>query len=383
MRTADGAWLCVMTTGAGHEGAGGQHIVAIRSEDHGATWSRPVDIEPADGPEASWGMPLITPSGRVYVFYVYNGDRITGRRADMLGWYCYRYSDDGGASWSARHRLPMRKTAVDRSNDWEGDVQIFWGIGKPIVFDDTAIFGFTKIGRYMLDASEGWFYRSPNLLSERDPAAIRWELLPKGDHGLRDTEHGSIQSEQNLVPLSNGDLYCMYRATHGIPVSCLQPGRRTRAWSRPEAATYTPGGRPLQATRGRAPGCGGHAQRTVPLLVSQQRRTRTGVRARATRAWLVGRDRARRLHPLVATRNRALRPAIPGSADQLPRPHRGGRPLLDYRDAEVGRARARDRRRRCSKGYGAQGQRVPKVRNRGLALSIGSEISDRDADSGR
>lgn len=246
--TADGAWLCVMTTGSKHEGSSGQHVVAIRSLDQGRTWSQPVDIEPVTGPVASWGMPLVTSFGRVYVFYSYNGDRITGRRADMLGWYCYRYSDDGGLSWSERHRLPLRQTAADRGNDWKGEVQIFWGIGKPIVVGGTAIFGFTKIGRYMLDESEGWFFRSENVMTERDVAKIRWDMLPEGDHGLRAMEHGSVQSEQNLVSLSNGDLYCMYRTTMGYPCHAYsRDGGKT--WTRPVAATYTPDGRRFKHPR--------------------------------------------------------------------------------------------------------------------------------------
>lgn len=64
--TDDGRWLCVMTTGKGIEGEPGQHIVATRSIDQGRTWSGLVPIEPADGPEASWAMPLKTPGGRVY-----------------------------------------------------------------------------------------------------------------------------------------------------------------------------------------------------------------------------------------------------------------------------------------------------------------------------
>lgn len=249
VRTADDAWLCVMTTGSKQEGSTGQHVVSIRSKDHGLTWSEPVDIESAKGPVASWGMPLVTSFGRVYVFYSYNGDEISGRRADMLGWYCYRYSDDGGRSWSQqRHRLPLRVTAADRGNDWQGEVQIFWGIGKPIVVGDDAIFAFTKIGRYMLDQSEGWFFRSPNVMTEPDVTKVRWTLLPEGDHGLRAPAHGSIQSEQNLVPLANGDLYCMYRTAMGYPCHAYsRDGGRT--WTPPEAATYTPGGRRFKHPR--------------------------------------------------------------------------------------------------------------------------------------
>jgi hypothetical protein len=47
--TDDGAWLCLLTTGPGREGTKGQHIVSLRSEDQGRTWSRPVDVEPTDG----------------------------------------------------------------------------------------------------------------------------------------------------------------------------------------------------------------------------------------------------------------------------------------------------------------------------------------------
>ena len=49
----DGAWVVAVTTGVGDEGEAGQHVVTMRSLDHGKTWSDPVDVEPADGPEAS------------------------------------------------------------------------------------------------------------------------------------------------------------------------------------------------------------------------------------------------------------------------------------------------------------------------------------------
>lgn len=171
----DGTWLCAFTTGAGREGAGGQHIVATRSADEGRTWSEPVPIEPDTGPAASWAMPYVTGFGRVYVFYDYNGDRIDRLpdrekkiRDDMLGWYCFKYSDDGGLTWSVRHRLPVRTTACDRANQWGGEVQVMWGIGKPQrLREGGMIFGFTKLGKYMLDDGEGWFFRCDNIDTER------------------------------------------------------------------------------------------------------------------------------------------------------------------------------------------------------------------------
>ncbi len=252
--TREGHWVCTLTTGKGIEGQGGQHVVSTISRDQGRTWSPLVDIEPADGPEASWVMPLITPSGRIYAFYDYNGDRVSTLndkpiRADMLGWYCYRWSDDGGATWSKeRMRLPIRVTAADRTNDWKGDVQIMWGIGKPITFNSTAMFGFSKLGRYMLDLGEGWFMRSDNILTEPDPHKLKWEMLPDGEHGLRHPDFGSVQEEHNIVWLGGEDLYCIYRTTQGHPCHAYsRDGGRT--WTTPEYATYTPGGRRIKHPR--------------------------------------------------------------------------------------------------------------------------------------
>ena len=243
----DGAWLCVFTTNSGHEGTPSQFVVATRSTDRGESWSEPVPIEPPDGPEASWAVPLVTDFGRVYAFYTFNGDDIhqhpdDGReiRADMLGWHAFRYSDDGGRSWSERHRLPMRVTAADRGNDWGGGVQIFWGIDKPVAVDGTVYFGFTKLGRYMLDEGEGWFWRSGNILTERDPERIDWELLPDGEHGIRHPEYGSIQEEHNAVPLSDGSLYCVYRTTLGFIAETISTDGG-RSWSEPQPVRYASG----------------------------------------------------------------------------------------------------------------------------------------------
>jgi hypothetical protein len=254
--TQDGNWLCTLTTGSGHEGQGGQHVVSTISTDRGKTWSPLVDIEPADGPEASWVVPLLAPSGRVYVFYDYNGDRVDRLpggtkkiRADTIGWYCYKYSDDHGRTWSQeRHRLPMRLTACDRANNWQGKVQIFWGIDKPKITGGSVLFAFTKLGRYMLDNGEGWLYRSDNLLTEPDVETIRWELLPDGEHGIRKAEFGSVQEEHNHVPIDDDRLYLVYRTKTGYPCHSYSDDRG-HSWTIPEHMTYTPAGQKVKTSR--------------------------------------------------------------------------------------------------------------------------------------
>jgi len=253
--TADGNWLCTLTTGAGHEGQGGQHVVSTISSDQGKTWSPLTDIEPADGPEASWAVPVVTPTGRVYAFYTYNGDNVyklpDGKkmRADTHGWYAMKYSDDNGKTWSKeRYRIPLRVTACDRANDFGGKVQMFWGIDKPEATDGRVFFSFTKIGRYFLANSEGWLYCSDNILTEPAVEDIRWDLRPEGEHGIRKSAFGSVQEEHNMLPLGGERLYCIYRTTMGYPCHAYsENGGRT--WTKPEPMTYTPGGRTIKNPR--------------------------------------------------------------------------------------------------------------------------------------
>lgn len=256
VRTLDGAWLCVMTTGPGVEGQRGQHIVATRSTDRGRTWSPLVDVEPSDGPEASWAMPLIIPSGRLYVFYTYNSENRREviaddppwkggvcHRVDSLGEYAFKYSDDHGGTWSRRYRIPVREMAIDRANAYGGRVRFFWGVGKPIVDEGTMFLGFSKVGGFgegFFTSTESCFLRSGNITTEPDPEKIEWETLPGGDHGLRSPE-GPIAEEVNLAALSDGSLFCTYRTVAGRPCHAYSRDRGC-TWTPPEFMTLYPAG---------------------------------------------------------------------------------------------------------------------------------------------
>ena len=53
--------------------------------------------------------------------------------------------------------------------------------------------------------SEGAFFTSKNILTERDPAKITFETLPDGDIGLRTPPGGGrVSEEQSIVKLSDG-----------------------------------------------------------------------------------------------------------------------------------------------------------------------------------
>lgn len=253
VKTDDGAWLCAITTGAGHEGAGGQHIVSMRSTDRGRSWDKPVDIEPADGPEASYAVLLKTPFGRIYAFYNHNTDdvRETKRedlaissRVDSLGHYVYKFSDDHGRTWSARrYDVPVREFECDRNNVYGGKLRFFWNVGRPLLVGESALLPLHKVGALgdgFYAQSEGAFLKSANILTERDPAKLTFETLPDGDIGLRTpTDGGRVAEEQSLARLSDGSLFCVYRTIDGWP-TCSYSRDGARKWSAPAYLTYSP-----------------------------------------------------------------------------------------------------------------------------------------------
>ena len=143
LKTDDGAWLCILTTGAGREGQSGQYVAATRSTDRGRTWSDLVPLEPPGGPEASYAVLLKTPSGRIYAFYNHNTDDIrelklddpdltpdgTIKRVDSQGYFVFKYSDDHGKTWSdERHTIPVREFEIDRNNVYGGRIRFFWKV---------------------------------------------------------------------------------------------------------------------------------------------------------------------------------------------------------------------------------------------------------------
>ena len=208
VKTDDGAWLCVMTTGVGAEGAGGQHVVSMRSTDLGRTWSDIVPIEPADGPEASYAVLLKVPYGRIYVFYNHNTDRVPEvkredkgvyKRVDSLGHYVFKYSDDHGRTWSAkRYEVPLREFECDRNNVYGGKLRFFWNVGRPLILC-------TVRGRVFQEQEHPHRPR-PGEDHVRD--AARWRHRPAHAHRRRSrrggTKHRQAQRWLALLRLSHG-----------------------------------------------------------------------------------------------------------------------------------------------------------------------------------
>ncbi len=111
--TKDGNWLCVLTTGNGKKGLPLSTLSPLSAVISGKTWSTPVDIEPATGPEASWVMPLAVPSGRVYAFYTYNSENLRLIEKSNSPTYAKRVDTFGSTRLSIRTTMAR---LVERSD---------------------------------------------------------------------------------------------------------------------------------------------------------------------------------------------------------------------------------------------------------------------------
>ena len=258
VRTDDGAWLCVLTTGVGREGESGQHVVTLRSVDEGQTWSALTDVESPDGPEASYAVLLKVPGGRVFCFYNYNADdmrRVKAddppyeggwcARVDSLGSFVFRYSDDHGLSWSShRYTVPVREMDIDRENAYAGKVRFFWNVGRPFIAHGAAYISLHKVGGFghgFFTRSEGVLLRSEGLLTGADPSEVDWETLPEGEAGLRTPPGGGpIAEEHSYAVLSDGAIYAVYRTVDGHPVRAISRDKG-RTWCEPEYLRYADG----------------------------------------------------------------------------------------------------------------------------------------------
>jgi len=256
--TADGGLLCVVTTGTGHEGSRGQHVVSIKSFDGGKNWESITPVEDPDCPESSWGIPFTAPSGRVFVFYVHNTDDIRElpaddppypggktHRMDSHGYYVFRWSDDHGKTWSTeRGNIPMREFAIDRENSTGGRVRLFWNVGKAFSHGGSLFLPLHKVG----GLGEGWFTRSEgcllqsdDLLTIDDPLVATWETLPDGEVGIRAPEGGgSISEEHSFTILEDGSFFTVFRTIDGYP-ACAYSRDRGRTWSPSRYMRYADG----------------------------------------------------------------------------------------------------------------------------------------------
>ena len=253
-----GGFFAVWTQSS-YEGKPDQRVVFARSLDAGATWTAPTFVAgPADGGGiASWQFPLISKSGRIYLYY----NRYIGVHdyaMSTCGVMAGKYSDDGGKTWSAQQIVPMPKSIWDSRDPKIPSNWIIWQ--KPLKFFDGKYFaGFTrwvspevsgprKLDVWWSQPSVVEFMRFENVDDDPEPGDLQISYFAANEQALQYGHIGhpevSVVQEPAIVPLPDGRLFCVMRSNAGHAV-WSESADKGETWTQPVALRQTDDRLPL------------------------------------------------------------------------------------------------------------------------------------------
>lgn len=255
----DGSLMAVWTQST-HEGAGDHHIVFSRSDDDGRSWAAPIHVAgpraKGDGHMASWGFPLVSPSGRIYAVYnQYHG--IDDVVHQFTGTMDCVYSDDMGKTWSQPGTIPMPRSIHDHPDPAVHSNWIVWQ--RPI--QDLKGRWFTGFSRWVSKAvrtpphRDSWtamesvveFMRFENIDDDPEPGDIHVSYSP-GECALRVPHYEnpllSVAQEPSLVRLPDDRLFCVMRTMSGCIWYSLSSDDGW-TWSDPSPLLRRDHGRPI------------------------------------------------------------------------------------------------------------------------------------------
>jgi hypothetical protein len=224
--------LMALWTQSSYEGAGNHRIIFSRSTDEGVTWSAPLRLvgptRKGEGYISSWGFPLVSRRGRIYV--VYNQHQgVVDVHHQITGTMDCVYSDDLGRSWSRPQTIPMRKSPLDSPDP---AVQSNWIVWQKPIRDLNGLW-FTGFTRWVSKAvrtpphNTNWtatesvveFMRFENIDANPEPKDIRIANSAWGKNALRVPHYTnpllSVAQEPSLVRLPDRRLFCVMRSMTG------------------------------------------------------------------------------------------------------------------------------------------------------------------------
>jgi len=226
---SDGTFVCATTTGTGEEGAKGEYVSVMRSEDGGQTWSMGTLLEDPEW-ESAYAVLVTDRFDRIYCLYNYNLDhyRISEfdcHRLDMGGTYCMRYSDDKGLSWSERIIVDVGVTDLDREYPYypksNKQYRFMWNVARPFIDGDDL---YVMVGKPFLgvrtmpdkpETSRGVLLVARGIV--KNPHAPFF-TLPEGGGELLPRPGDRITEEHCCVKLSDGTLFVTSRTESGYPL---------------------------------------------------------------------------------------------------------------------------------------------------------------------
>ncbi|MCC7494645.1 MAG: exo-alpha-sialidase [Fimbriimonadaceae bacterium] len=243
------------------EGQPDQRIVFTRSGDQGRTWDRPRVIAgptpPASGGMCSWGFPLVSRSGRIYVLYSKHlgVNDVFSHTTGLIGAIC---SDDAGVSWSAEQIVPMRRSTWDNPDPALPANWIVWQRPRRAA-DGVYLAGFTRwvSGSVCAPANQHWtgspavveFMRFENLDDDPAPAdlALRWHCCDQAALQVPHPDNAAVPlvQEPSTVVLPDQRLFTVMRTATGQPW-WSQSSDHGRTWSAPQVLRFRDGGQPVR-----------------------------------------------------------------------------------------------------------------------------------------
>lgn len=255
----DGSLMAVWTQSSA-ESQPDQHIVFSRSGDEGVTWSAPKVIagpkRPGEGPIASWGYPLVSRSGRIYVLYSQHIGRFD-TFFHHTGWLHGIYSDDQGRSWSAPRNVPVARGIRDNPDPSMPPNMLCWQ--KPLRLGPGGKYlaGFTRWTSFAVrkNPTRDWrsadarteFMRFENVDDDPQPndLQIRWFAANERALTVPFPGHPEISAcqEPSIVKLPDGRLFCVMRTAAGSPFWSVSADGEN--WTPPRRLLRKDGGEPL------------------------------------------------------------------------------------------------------------------------------------------
>lgn len=216
--------LLAFWTQSSVENNGNNHIVMAESADGGTTWTKPRFLlgsrckEGGEDKQASWAIPVISRSGKVYLFYYQEVEYHDFNRQIGALFSCIT-SEDGGATWSEPAPVAQRKTPFDPT---EGDTQNNLIFQLPLRGPDGYYYaGYTKWTSEQCKIEKKgstrlYFMRFDNIDEDPAPEKLRFTFLPDRERGIELLKNGkSLAEEPAWVFLPDGRLFCSMRTAQG------------------------------------------------------------------------------------------------------------------------------------------------------------------------
>ena len=240
---------------------GDQHIVFARSTDEGVTWTKPVIIagpkKAGQGMIASWGYPLVSKSGRIYVLYSQHVGKFD-TFYHHTGWLRGIYSDDLGRTWSPSQQIPVARSINDNPDAEMPPNMLVWQKPLRLGKDGKYLAGFTRwtskavkknpTSSWISHDSKVEFMRFENLDENPAVADLKISWFASNNQALAVPFPGhpeaSACQEPTVVKMPDGRLFCVMRTSSGSPFWSVSADRG-ETWTQPRRLLRKDGGEPL------------------------------------------------------------------------------------------------------------------------------------------